>query len=151
MGISCSDLQLQAEHRATPQAHDTNPRGRGNRASPKHGAACLASDAQEWQTPPAGGGESVSRSGERIGEKLIAGQATTLAHSLQAPAPASSGPESLPSAPTSRPRLNPAFVEWLMGLPHGWTDFVPLGTEWFRYRRRMRSYLFGLVCRRIDQ
>lgn len=26
-------------------------------------------------------------------------------------------------------RLNPLFVEWLMGLPIGWTDSVPLGTR----------------------
>lgn len=30
------------------------------------------------------------------------------------------GPESSPSAPTSR-RLNPAFVEWLMNWPEGWS------------------------------
>jgi hypothetical protein len=36
-------------------------------------------------------------------------------------------------------RLNPAFVEWLMGLPPGWTDFAPVGTEWFRWLQRMRS------------
>ena len=28
-----------------------------------------------------------------------------------------------------RRRLNPRFVEWLMGLPPGWTDFAPLETE----------------------
>ena len=30
---------------------------------------------------------------------------------------------------TSTRRLNPLFVEWLMGLPVGWTAFAPLGTE----------------------
>ena len=66
-----------------------------------------------------------------------------------APEPASNGPASSPNAQNSRPRLNPAFVEWLMGLGHhGWTDFAPLGTAWYRYKRRMRSCLFGLVCGR---
>lgn len=37
----------------------------------------------------------------------------------------------------SRPKLNPLFVEKLMGLPHGWTDFAPLETE--SYLRRLRS------------
>jgi hypothetical protein len=26
----------------------------------------------------------------------------------------------------AKKRLNPRFVEWLMGLPLGWTDFEPL-------------------------
>jgi hypothetical protein len=32
-----------------------------------------------------------------------------------------------------RRRLNPAFVEWLMGLPLGWTACAPLETELFRW------------------
>jgi hypothetical protein len=46
---------------------------------------------------------------------------------------------------TSRPRLNPQFVEWLMGVPVGWTDFAPLETAWFRCRQRMHSRLCMLV------
>lgn len=63
------------------------------------------------------------------------------------PAPASEpdGPTSSLTDPTSRQRLNVNFVEWLMGLPAGWTDFAPLGTEWCRWSRRMRSRLSGLV------
>lgn len=43
----------------TPQAHDTHPRGQGNRKNPAAGNACLASDAMEfapltnWATPTA--------------------------------------------------------------------------------------------------
>lgn len=37
--------------------------------------------------------------------------------------------------------LNPRFVEWLMGLPIGWTSFEPLGTEWSRWWRLMRGEL----------
>lgn len=42
-------------------------------------------------------------------------------------------------------KLNPLFVEWLMGFPLGWTDFAPVGTEWYRWKRRMRSLLFEIV------
>lgn len=43
-----------------------------------------------------------------------------------------------------RRRLNPLFVEWLMGWPLGWTDFAPVGTEWTRWSRLMRSELLRL-------
>jgi hypothetical protein len=41
-------------------------------------------------------------------------------------------------------RLNPEFVEWLMGWPVGWTDFEPVATEWCRWRQRMLSELSQL-------
>lgn len=56
------------------------------------------------------------------------------------------GPACSPPPPASRPRLNPDFVEWLMALPRGWTDFAPVGTEYTRWLRRWRSYLFGDGC-----
>jgi hypothetical protein len=46
------------------------------------------------------------------------------------------GPQSSPSGQTSRRRLNPAFVEWLMGLPVGYTDFAPLETASWLSRLR---------------
>jgi hypothetical protein len=60
---------------------------------------------------------------------------------------APSGSESCEPAPTSRPRLNPVFVEWMMGWPHGWTDFGRVETGSSLWRRRMRSCLCGLVWR----
>lgn len=42
-------------------------------------------------------------------------------------------------------RLNPLFVEWLMGFPLGWTGFGVSATQWSRYKRRMRSLLCGLI------
>ena len=41
-------------------------------------------------------------------------------------------------------RLNPTFVEWLMGWPLGWTDFAHVGTEWYRWQRHMLSELSRL-------
>lgn len=40
-------------------------------------------------------------------------------------------------------RLNPAFSEWLMGWPVGWSACKSLGTEWSRWWRAWRSHLFG--------
>jgi hypothetical protein len=61
----------------------------------------------------------------------------------QAPETPPHGSESLPSAPTSRRRLNPAFVDWLMSLPPGWTDYAPAQTaSWFcKVRSRLESLL----------
>ena len=107
---------------------------------------------QKWQSPGAMGGGSTSRGGDRIGETLIAGQASSLS-TLLAPAPSSTGDESSPSAPTSRRRLNPLFVEWLMGLPSGHTDLTgcePAATAFTLWWPRMRSALSGLVCATSD-
>lgn len=58
---------------------------------------------------------------------------------------ANTGPASSPTRPGLRPQLNPRFVEWLMGLPLGWTDYAPVAMEsWlFRARRHLRSWLGG--------
>jgi hypothetical protein len=39
------------------------------------------------------------------------------------------GETSSESAPTSPRRLNPKFVEWLMGMPEGWTSPEPINSE----------------------
>ena len=49
-----------------------------------------------------------------------------------------------------RRSLNPLFVEWLMGWPHGWTllawtDFGCSATGLSRFKARMRSALSQLV------
>ena len=41
-------------------------------------------------------------------------------------------------------RLNPLFVEILMGWPTGWTGFGSVATEWFHWLRRMRGELLNL-------
>ena len=38
-----------------------------------------------------------------------------------------------------RGRLNPKWVEWLMGWPMGWTDLEPLGMDKFQEWRRLHS------------
>jgi len=64
----------------------------------------------------------------------------------QAPRTETVGQESSPSVQNSpRPspkRLNPNFVEWLMGLPIGWTDLKPLETE--SYHQWYENFSGGL-------
>lgn len=42
----------------------------------------------------------------------------------------------LETPPTKTARLNPNWVEWLMGWPIGWTDLKPLATDKFRLWRQ---------------
>ncbi len=205
MGISCSDLNLQAENWASPapsaDTHSTTthsastdaptaretawptPGANDYKGSAKKGQRrgqldeaaeqkwqtpsdpknttrkqpngterehLLASQAQHWQSPGAMGGDSTSRGGDRIGETLLSGQAESFLSTLPAPAPSSSGEPSSPSEQTSRRRLNPLFVEWLMGLPEGWTDYGRAATAFTLWWPRMRSALCGLVSNDTD-
>lgn len=126
----------------------------------------LAMAAQMWPTPQTDSFRS--RGGERRDEAGLDRQARSWAmpsaqmwrsenpdqspdHSpplsrqvLRTPTP---GAPSSPAGPTSRRRLNPLFVEWLMGWPTGWTACEPLGTEWSRWWLLSRSWL-SLLGRR---
>ena len=67
-----------------PQAHDTRPRGAGNRENPNAGNACLAWDAMKWTAPSAtDGGRGGTLTANMTGSSL-AQQVNT----LQWPAPA---------------------------------------------------------------
>ena len=70
--------------------------------------------------------------------------------SLQIQTSSTDGPTSSPETPDSTPpsRLNPAFVEWLMGLPVGLTGLTgsePLEIPWSHWLQRMRSALSQLA------
>lgn len=69
--------------------------------------------------------------------------------SLPGETPGERGSLSLASGRTLRRRLNPDFVEWLMGWPIGWTvPGSPLpATEWSRWWRHMRGSLYELGWR----
>lgn len=98
-----------------------------------------------WQTVNTGGGGGKHRGGRRGGELLLPGQAEEWYSRFSRRHPTISTPGKT-SRPTSGPRLNLVFVTWLMG----WPVIEPLdgnswATEWSRFKRRMRSSLFGLL------
>lgn len=77
--------------------------------------------------------------------KLLAGEAVRFQSTLLDPAIPEDGTVCLNVGPTSL-RLNPRFVEWLMGFPVGWTEAGAAGTAYThwetqasRWLRRLRS------------
>lgn len=55
------------------------------------------------------------------------------------------GEQSSRRSPDLLPRLNPEFMEWLMGLPIGWSDSMQPETEWYPWLRLSRSLLSGIA------
>jgi hypothetical protein len=124
---------------------------------------------QQWLTPHgfantdvtgkiAGGGWEFHKQAMRVGETIWPTPAATPYGSSQNGINGKGGENERPSAGTpslermthrfsnsGKPKLNPNFVEWLMGLPVGWTGFVPVGTAWFHWQRRMRFSLCALA------
>lgn len=143
-----------------------------DQGDPEKERMSLEGEASLWQTPnlPNGGGKT--RGGERGDELLLEGQAAwftpaatdhkgstapgqrrgqlseqTETPSRQAQA-TPDGETSSPSPRGSRPRLNPAFVCWLMGWPWWWTNpewtsCEQQATEWYRGVRRWLSAFCG--------
>ena len=90
-----------------------------------------------WQTPKDSAGGNVSRGNDRKAEPLLAGQAEQ--HSLSFPPAPTTSTLGDKSSKSTR-RLNPRFVEWLMGWPLGWTDFEPVETASYLCRQRMHLW-----------
>ena len=67
--------------------------------------------------------------------------------------PTPDGLTSLSDSPSSRRRLNPMFVEFLMGWPRGWTACEPVETASSPWMSRMRTALSALCSppQPIDQ
>lgn len=110
----------------------------------------LARQAQNWHKPCVADSDGLPRYDKRaspghtrkIPVPNIGAQAIEMFSRLGRPDPTQVGQE---SQNTYGPRrLNPRFVEWLMGWPLGWTDFAPVGTEWYRWQRHMLSELSRL-------
>ena len=141
-GVTLTDAAVRTW--PTPAARDW----RDGRASPEtmdRNARPLNEVAVKWATPQAhdaipGNAARVGRYGTKHGGRNLNDDAAAFSPSgPPAPTPG--------SGKGSRPRLNPRFVEWLMGLPEGWSDpGSPLSaTALRRFKLRMRSELLRLA------
>ena len=111
---SMTQLGLAAQLWNTPDTSNAN----GSREPDGKRSLGLNTEAQSWATPCArivkGGGETVIR---KDGKSRL-DQLDYQAEHYSRPDPATpDGPASSPTVRGSRPRLNPAFAAWLMGLP----------------------------------
>ncbi len=114
------------------------------------GGVDLRTTVDAWATPnlPSGGRTLTSEQTKNKGKTNKGKRQVDLANQSrvflldQEP----TGPES--TRDSGRPRLNPLFVEWLMGLPVGYTDSEPLETESFLSWWRMH---FELLLSAIEE
>ena len=159
-------LEGMAKMWATPQGHDSQPgkAQRVGRYGTKAGGRNLADEADFWATPRSSSSENRNTKnapshGNGHGFTL-AGQASTWASPCAGDWRTHGGNQATLASQSRlsfrparmirrgrrhRPRLNPLFVEWLMGWPIGWTSSACWEMELYRYRRRMRSALCGLM------
>lgn len=149
-------LNAQANLWSTPRASDGD-KGGPNQSFGAGGTPLPAQAASLWMTPavPNGGRMGARTETGREGqERALEHQSVASLSSLQAQPTATSGePSSVstPGSPQPRPRLDPCFVEWLQGLPTGWTSRAPISSEdWETWRslcaRQLRSFFFGSDC-----
>lgn len=139
-GISLTDAATTGNSRgrnwATPQARDHFPGHRDEYVAEKralgHGMRNLNTEAESWATPKAA---RPDYTGTYHPERKDGGQ-PTLGRQAQETAPDGDEPSS------EIRRLNPRFVEHLMGFPIGWTDSGPLATPSFRSWRHTHSRIF---------
>ena len=123
-----------------PTATSTDAKASGaagySTKSGRHSGTTLTDAAvRQWPTPisrdvksGAVSNETLMRNSRPLSEVAI--------YSLQAPPSEIDGQK---SPKTCNPQLNPRFVEWLMGMPHGWTDCEHLETESFLSWQQLHS------------
>jgi hypothetical protein len=80
----------------------------------------LANEVRVWMTPNSRDWKSETGSENNTHDKTP--NLSRQVYRLHQDPQTNDGPPSSESAPTSRRRLNPRFVEWLMGFPPGWTE-----------------------------
>lgn len=130
----------------TPAANPQAP----NKNSNSLGPSSLGEAADKWPTPASRdekGANSETHCTVTGGGRKHMDQLSNFAeHSPQAQAIAKAGEESSAPRRTSRPRLNPAFVCWLMGWPWWWTraERISFGAlEMESWRSKLRSRLWS--------
>jgi hypothetical protein len=140
----------------TPRASDGAKGGPGQALKGKQALSAQAVQARTWPTPCA---SDTSRSKEtpsaRNGThgRHLAATAAEFQPGPPAPTTPTDGPESSAPPPTSPRRVNPRFVEWLMGSVPGWTCACARGTtasmrqetESYPSLRRLRSEFSQIV------
>ena len=103
----------------TPRAADANgPQGSATR----QGGPGLNTTAVGWATPTARDWEDGASVAGVPENGLLGRQAPNFQNGLPSPTTSTGGAPSSSAAPTSRRRLNPRFVAWLMGFPHTWAE-----------------------------
>jgi hypothetical protein len=132
---------------ATPTARD-HKSGEASPETMEGNARPLNEQATHWSTPR-------STDGEKGGPCMSWGGGgmplPTQAYLSSLPVPATSTPgheKSSPTTRTSRRRLNPAFVCWLMGLPWWWTNIASTSSgpeAMVSYRSRLQWHLSCLL------
>ena len=159
----------------TPQARDEHSYAKCKRGANSPGGTSLVVAAVErrtWTTPcvtdAVGAGNrnlagSKAHAGESLTDQVLGGQrprktwpTPTKQDAANNAGPSQWGRNSDPlnvavcrGGPSTQPMtLNPAWTEWLMGWPIGWTDCVPLETA--RFQQWLRSHGAFWHARRIN-
>lgn len=111
----------------------------------------LQDQVHSWPTPAARDHKGKNSAEHALvtggGRKHMDQLSNFVAYSPQAQA-IQGGQESSSDGRTSRPRLNPHFVEWLMGWPIGWTSAGESGlghVEMASFRSRQQQHLSSLL------
>lgn len=130
----------------TPITKDASASG-SRQLSDSGGASLTDAAARNWPTPDANcwKGGTTGRQGQRPDGRIGRDCQLDDASSLPDPLLSTCGPECSPK----HRRLNPLFVEWLMGWPSGWSiariGSEPPETALCHFRRLSRSALSRLV------
>lgn len=98
------------------------------------GGTPLAMQVKLWPSPHASAYTGAGMGTLEAGPNLQTAVAQSYQHFHQLETTSPPGPTSSPAAA----KLNPLFVEWLMGLPLGLTAFAPSGMASYHYRLRTR-------------
>lgn len=145
---------------STPRASDGEKGGPGQ--SFGAGGVPLAVQTAAWATPTVKGNHNRAGISPKAGDGLATQAARLFETTSASPPPAPETPmDGSPCStvdPISPRRLNPLFVEWLMGWPEGWTSLalarstrcasIDCGcseTAFIRWRRHMRFALSHLA------